>query len=136
MKLPLLMLMSLPFSTPLISTIPRDEVPEDPDRNLYSTIQNDIDNTSPCRAMTLIFARGTNQNGNLGEYPGWDFVHAIAGSIGEDKLSVQGVNYRATTPTFLKGGDMEGARMMWNLTNVALEQCPDTKLVLGGYRYV
>lgn len=134
MKHPLILFIfvSLAFSHTVLSSNPSELLTH---RNLSSTIQDELVNGSPCNALTVIFARGTGQAGNMGEYPGPQFVHETVGLIGKDKLSVQGLNYSAKVTGFLKGGDTDGASMLSNLTMQILTQCPNTNLVLGGYRY-
>lgn len=63
--------------------------------DLSSTTQNDIVNNAPCKPLTIIFARGTNSAGNVGESTGPPFFKAVAAAIGADNLAVQGVTYSA-----------------------------------------
>ena len=49
--------------------------------------------SGPCKPVTIIFARGTLELGNIGLLAGPPFFDALALLIGGDKLSVQGVPY-------------------------------------------
>jgi cutinase len=103
-------------------------------RDFSSTTQNDLTNGTPCRAITVIFARGTVSPGNMGENVGPPFVEAIAALVGNDSLAVQGVDYPASILGFLEGGDAAGSILMANLTTQAMARCPNSKIVLSGYR--
>ena len=102
--------------------------------DLASTTQNDLLNGSPCKAVTVIFARGTVSPGNVGESTGPPFFQAIAKLIGAQNLAVQGVNYPASILGFLQGGDGAGSTAMAGLVERAYAQCPNTKVVMSGYR--
>jgi hypothetical protein len=101
-----------------------------------SDTENDLTNGSPCKAVTVIFARGTTESGNVGSLAGPPFFAALATDIGSGNLAVQGVNYSADIAGFLEGGDPAGSQTMANLVNQAFTQCPSTKVVMSGYRYV
>jgi hypothetical protein len=46
--------------------------------------------------MTVIFARGTGEPGNMGIISGPPMVKAIRSKLGADKVTVQGVDYAAS----------------------------------------
>ncbi|KAM3066912.1 separase/separin [Clarireedia jacksonii] len=95
------------------------------------TTQHD---TTACKAMTVIFARGTTETGTLGTLTGPPFVSALAQAVGgADKMSVQGVPYPADIPGFLAGGDATGSQTMANMISQTLSACPNTKVVMSGY---
>ena len=52
--------------------------------------QNDIINGSPCKALTVIFARGTTETGNVGTLAGPPFFQALYKNIGSSKVALQG----------------------------------------------
>ena len=56
-------------------------------------VQSD-DLSGPCKPVTVVFARGTLELGNVGLLAGPPFFDALAGLIGRDNLAVQGVPYR------------------------------------------
>lgn len=104
--------------------------------NLDSTTQSDLLNGTPCKPLTIIFARGTSSPGNVGESTGPPFFKAVAAIFGINNIAVQGVDYSANIFGFLGGGDSQGSATMKSLIDRAYQQCPNTKLVLSGYRYV
>jgi len=85
--------------------------------------------------MTVIFARGTTETGNVGTLTGPPFFTALAQVVGASNLAVQGVDYPADIPGFLAGGDATGSTTMAQLVTQAMTQCPNTKVVISGYRY-
>jgi cutinase len=89
-----------------------------------------------CRPITVIYARGTTQAGNVGEAnsEGPTFFNALAKAVGgTSRLAIQGVTYPANVFGFLAGGDAAGATTMYNLINQAASKCPSTKIVVSGY---
>lgn len=86
-----------------------------------------------CKPVTVIFARGTLELGNVGSITGPPFFAALAGIIGGDNFAVQGVDYPADIIGYLEGGDPGGAATAAALLNQAASQCPDTQIVLSGY---
>lgn len=102
--------------------------------NLTLDTQNDLLNGSPCKAVTVIFARGTVSPGNVGQTTGPPFFQAIAALVGANNLAVQGVTYPASILGFLEGGDGPGSTLTATLVTRAFSQCPSTKVVLSGYR--
>jgi cutinase len=123
-----LLLIPLATAFPLSSLLKRAD--------LSLTTQNDLLNGTPCKALTVIFARGTSSPGNVGESTGPPFFQAIAKLVGASNLAVQGVTYPASIPGFLAGGDAAGSKTLASLVNQAFTQCPSTKVVVSGYRYV
>lgn len=89
----------------------------------YADTANELTDGTPCREVTLIYARGTTQDGNIGAAGdvGPVFMDELAGIIGADALAVQGVDYPADVVGFLAGGSPSGSRTMANL--VALVSC-------------
>nr|OQO27688.1 hypothetical protein B0A51_04454 [Rachicladosporium sp. CCFEE 5018] len=110
-------------------------LPADLEKRQYiaSNTQNQLTDGTPCRAITVIFARGTFESGNVGTIVGPPFFQALANSTGAGKIAVQGVAYPADVAGFNMGGDAGGSRNMANLAAQAQSQCPKTKLVLSGY---
>jgi len=89
--------------------------------------------SGPCKPVTVIFARGTLELGNVGSLAGPPFFNALDDIIGASNLAVQGVDYGATIAGYLEGGDPAGAATLASLTNQAASQCPSTQIVLSGY---
>jgi hypothetical protein len=105
-------------------------------RDLSSDTENNLTDGSACKAVTIIFARGTLEGGNVGSLAGPPWFEAVANDIGAENLAVQGIDYPASIVGFLEGGDADGSTLLANLSQQAQAKCPDTKLVLGGYRRV
>ncbi|KKY15688.1 putative cutinase precursor [Phaeomoniella chlamydospora] len=97
-----------------------------------STTRNGLKN-GVCKAVTVIFARGTFEAGNVGLLAGPPFFDALQKLIGSDNLAVQGVDYAASLEGYLEGGDPEGANTTASLVNLAASKCPNTQIVLSGY---
>jgi hypothetical protein len=57
--------------------------------------------TDSCKTLTLIFARGTNEAGNVGSIAGPPFLAALRADLGTDKVTVQGVDYSATVAGYV-----------------------------------
>lgn len=103
---------------------------------LTSQTQNDVTNGGGCKAMTVLFARGTTEGGNMGTVAGPPFVSAIGKMMGAASLAVQGIDYPADIPGFLAGGDKTGSALMAQMVGQVRAKCPDTALVMAGYSYV
>ena len=104
---------------------------------LTSSTQNDVTNGSGCKAMTVLFARGTTELGNMGSVAGSPFVSALGKMMGgAQNLAVQGIAYPADVPGFLVGGDAGGSKLMAQMVGKVMATCPDTALVMAGYSYV
>lgn len=86
-----------------------------------------------CKPITVIFARGTIELGNVGDLVGPPFFNDLDDLIGADNIAVQGVDYAATVEDYLIGGDLEGAQTTADLLDQAAKKCPDTQIVLSGY---
>jgi cutinase len=84
---------------------------------------------SSCPDIEVIFARGTDDTPGLGT-PGSAFVTALRPLVGGQTVSSYAVNYPASYD-FLAAAD--GATDAENRVALMSQQCPATKLVLGGY---
>ncbi|KAN0095405.1 carbohydrate esterase family 5 protein [Hyaloscypha variabilis] len=98
-----------------------------------STTENGLTDGTGCKAMTVVFARGTTEQGNVGTLTGPPFFAALADVVGTNNLAVQGVDYPASVQGFLAGGDADGSKLMAQLVGQAQSQCPKTKVVVSGY---
>ena len=76
-----------------------------------STTQNDLSSGS-CKAVTIIYARGTTEPGNVGVLVGPPFFDALEGIIGSGNVAVQGVPYPADVEGFLLGGSPGAGQTM------------------------
>lgn len=63
-----------------------------------------------CKPITLIFARGTTEDANLGNLVGPPFISALNATFGAENVAVQGVNdYAAIGPEYCAGGSLTGS---------------------------
>ena len=99
------------------------------------SLSNTENQLSLCRPITVIFARGTIELGNVGRLAGPPFFNALDLEVGASNVAVQGVDYPATIAGYLEGGDKGGAAKLAALAEQAATQCPNTQIVLSGYRY-
>ncbi|PWY89650.1 cutinase-domain-containing protein [Aspergillus sclerotioniger CBS 115572] len=84
-----------------------------------------------CKKLTFIFARGTTEMGNMGSVVGPEVASQLASLTG-NQVTVQGVNYPADWEGNMSLGSSGGPTMA-SYVKEALQQCPSTKVVLGGY---
>jgi hypothetical protein len=95
---------------------------------------NGVTSKKGCSPATLIFARGTYEPfGNMGVIVGPAFARDIkAAGV---PVTVQGVPYDADITGIVEaiGGAGPGATKMANLAEQAVQNCPNTKLILSGY---
>jgi cutinase len=83
----------------------------------------------PCSDIKVVFARGTNDAPGLGN-PGQAFADALSTLVGGRSLTTYAVNYPASYD-FLLAAD--GAADATNYISALAQQCPSTRIVLGGY---
>ncbi|KAK5709733.1 hypothetical protein LTR17_019494 [Elasticomyces elasticus] len=87
-----------------------------------------------CKPFTLIFARGTGEDPNLGNIVGPPFVGAVENVFGASNVAVQGVNdYAASSLEFCEGGSSTASQNLIELIEQTMFQCPNTKLCISGY---
>jgi len=84
---------------------------------------------SSCPDIEVIIARGPHDTPGLGT-PGTAFVNALRPLVGGRTLTAYAVNYPASYD-FLAAAD--GAYDATNRITMMSQQCPSTRLVLGGY---
>lgn len=58
----------------------------------WSITRNEL---SECKPITVIYARGTIELGNVGSITGPPFFNALEELVGEEQIAVQGVDYPA-----------------------------------------
>ncbi|KAJ7114183.1 cutinase, partial [Mycena crocata] len=80
-----------------------------------------------------IFARGTNEDGNVGARIGPPLIADLRAALGTAGIAAQGVDYSASVLGYLEGGDPAGSTTLFNLINTAASKCPSTKIVISGY---
>ncbi|KAI1505980.1 cutinase [Biscogniauxia marginata] len=88
-----------------------------------------------CRNLIFIYARGSTQEGNIGENPGPYLVDDLKAALGNDFVAAQGVDYPALLSDNLRDGgcDPEDAENMRALITQAATDCPDSKIAVSGY---
>ncbi|KAJ5206919.1 Cutinase [Penicillium cf. griseofulvum] len=96
-----------------------------------SSTENGVVQNSGCKEFTYIFARGTTEPGNMGLIIGPPLATKLRSLTG-DKVTVQGVTYPASIGGNAQMGGSGGPEMA-QLVGQALKQCPQTKILLGGY---
>lgn len=87
-------------------------------RRSYNTgYANQLTDGTACRAVTVLWARGTGQQGNIGVSTdvGPMFLDDLAAKVGTNNLAAQGVNYSASVSGFEQGGDPAGSTLLANL---------------------
>ncbi|KAI0476264.1 carbohydrate esterase family 5 protein [Xylariaceae sp. FL0804] len=89
-----------------------------------------------CRDVILIYARGSTQDGNVGDDPGPQLVSQLKTALGgDDAVAAQGFDYAALLATNLLSGGCSAsdAANMLDLIDEAASECPDAQLVVSGY---
>lgn len=87
----------------------------------------------PCRALTVIFARGTTELGNIGAVVGPELKSQLNNKYNTN-VAFQGVDYPADIGGYLLGGNADGVATFGSLVQLASSKCPNTQIVLSGYR--
>jgi cutinase len=82
-----------------------------------------------CNDVQVVFARGTDEPPGIGRV-GQAFVNALRPKIGNRSMGVYAVNYPASYD-FLAAAD--GANDASAFIQGVMNDCPNTRLVLGGY---
>lgn len=98
-----------------------------------SSTENGLDNA--CQPVTLLFARGTTETGNMGTVVGPGLSSDTKSAL-SNSVNVQGVDYAADAAgiaTEALGTGGEGTKAMVADVTAALDKCPDTQIVLTGY---
>ncbi|KAK1985803.1 cutinase [Colletotrichum cereale] len=88
-----------------------------------------------CPSIAVIYARGTNEPGNVGFLTGPPFFDALKTYVnGTGTMSIQGVNqYPAEPAGFFAGGSTTGAAAAAQVASRTLTMCPNTRLTMSGY---
>ncbi|USP82775.1 hypothetical protein yc1106_10049 [Curvularia clavata] len=106
--------------------------PQAASSGLLGGSENGIVDKNCCTDMTIVFARGTGEMGNVGTVSGPPMFKAIRSKLGDGRVTVQGVDYAASAAGNANlGGD--GGEKMAALVKQAKSQCPNTKVIVSGY---
>ena len=84
---------------------------------------------APCPDVELVFARGTFEPAGVGG-TGQAFVDSLRAKLGDKSLDVYPVNYPASLDFQTAA---EGVIDASNKVQATAAECPDTKIVLGGF---
>ncbi|ULP40297.1 cutinase family protein [Mycobacterium lentiflavum] len=97
---------------------------------LVGTPISPIASADPCSDVEVVFARGTHQEPGLGNI-GQAFTDSLTSQLGGKSVGVYAVNYPANDDYHASapaGADDASGHIRGTVAN-----CPNTKLVLGGY---
>jgi cutinase len=86
-------------------------------------------NADPCPPIEVVFARGTDEPAGIGRV-GQTFVNSLRKQVGGRDIGVYAVNYPASYDFLAVAG---GANDASGHIQYMVANCPDTRLVLGGY---
>ncbi|KAK6084414.1 cutinase precursor [Seiridium cupressi] len=88
-----------------------------------------------CKDVVFVYARGSTQDGNLGDQPGPQLAASLQDALGADRVAIQGVDYPAGLPqNLIPGGtDPSDAADMADLVANVSATCPDSQIVVSGY---
>lgn len=93
-------------------------------------ITNPSASADPCPAVDVVFARGTHEPPGLGEL-GQAFVDSLSSQVSDRSVAAYAVNYPASDDYVRSASD--GADDAVAYLQAMLANCPNTKVVLGGY---
>ena len=134
MQLNLVALLASALLTTVTSALPTPSNLEERQTLTQSLSSTRNDLSGGCKPVSIIFARGTAEPGNVGLLAGPPFFNSLGAIIGFDNIAVQGVDYPADIPGYLVGGSASGSKTLAGLVSTAASQCPSTQIVVGGYR--
>ncbi|KAH7130966.1 cutinase-domain-containing protein [Dactylonectria macrodidyma] len=95
--------------------------------------QEDALSQRKCADITVVFAKGTTEIGNVGVLTGPAFLDALKTKAGRRTVAMQGVAYAANMTGYLLGGDPHGSLQMAFDIAASAVKCPKTKIVVSGY---
>ena len=87
-----------------------------------------------CTDVTVFFARGTFEPGTLGILVGPELQLNLQFALGQKSLTFTGIDYPADISGISAPGGVEGVQKMFNSVSSTVKSCPDTKIVMSGYR--
>ena len=96
---------------------------------LPSLLTSPVAHAAACNDVEVVFARGTKEAPGIGRV-GEAFVNDLVNLVGNRSVGVYAVNYPASYD-FLAAAD--GANDASAYIQDVVNNCPDTKVVLGGY---
>jgi cutinase len=94
-----------------------------------SLLASPIANAEGCNDVEVVFARGTKEAPGVGRV-GEAFINDLVGMVGNRSVGVYAVNYPASYDFLAAAnGANDASAYIQNIVN----NCPDTRIVLGGY---
>jgi hypothetical protein len=101
------------------------------DRSMVDILQGNVE----CKKYIVIFARGTFEPFGKAGGPivGDRFIDSLK-SLLPGQVAAEGVKYKNGVGGYLTGGNEPGIDTFAQMARDALKQCPESKLILGGYR--
>ncbi|KAK5098511.1 hypothetical protein LTR70_002724 [Exophiala xenobiotica] len=120
------------FTTALSAPLPAGPSPTPEEIKQAATTRNELLN-GPCRNVTVLFARGTTESGNIGSLVGPALESALDARLGATNVAFQGVDYVADVAGYYAKGSDSGASTLASLVSTASSKCPNTQIVMSGY---
>lgn len=100
--------------------------------NVLQTHYWGVDKVGPCKPLSIMWAAGENQKGNVGDWPAKAFFAELAWFIGEDDFAAQGMTYVTYNRHGNKAPEPQIAELNAKLLMDVKERCPNTTMVLVG----
>ncbi|KAL5373339.1 hypothetical protein DPSP01_012781 [Paraphaeosphaeria sporulosa] len=113
-------------------TVGSDCTPQAGSSNGFGGTENGVTDKNCCTGLTVIFARGTTEMGNVGSVSGPPMFKSLRSKLGDGKVTIQGVDYPADAAGNANLGASGGPEMA-KLVKAAISQCPDSKIFVSGY---
>jgi cutinase len=97
---------------------------------------NELEDSSGCKPVSLIMARGSTEGGNMGTIVGGPLCKAMK-DMSNDQVACQGIGgaYKATLAanTQPKGTDAQSIAEAKSVIETAMTNCPKARVVMAGY---
>jgi hypothetical protein len=94
-----------------------------------------LDNSASaeCKPIIMIYGRGTWEPGSPPSQVAAPLINAL-GAKYPGKVEAQIVQYNGGATGYLTGGSVEGIKAMEQMTKAAVSRCPNSKILMVGYR--
>ena len=96
-----------------------------------------VNEMKQCKPVTVLFARGTFDAGNIGELVGPPFLNSVSNKLGAKNVGAAGIlPYAASFLGYVRGKDPDpvGSSSLGKMTAELVKSCPDTQIVWSGWR--
>jgi cutinase len=94
---------------------------------------DNVEAGGPCKPITMIYARGTWEPGSPPSQVAAPLIKALEVKY-PGKVEALIVEYDGGASGYLTGGSVDGTQKMEKMTKEAASRCPDSKILLVGYR--